>query len=316
MTHILFFGECMLEESDDDDLHFGGDSLNSALYLARTAQRELLQVSYATALGIDDNSERLLKAWQIEGINTKLVTQIKSKCPGRYRINTNALGERSFVYERDHSAAKYYLQNPHQLFCETLTEKKCDYFYFSGISLAILSIDDRDYLFKCLTAYKRAGGKVIFDNNYREILWQGELALPYYQQAMQLADIAFLTDEDEYALYGETCVDDILKRIQAWKVPEVVIKQGEKPCLVFQNKLQKSGEPYYVDSIASIALSANNIIDTCAAGDAFAAGYLAKRLTAHNIREAAQFAHQLAGRVIQFSGAIIPQSSMADLIAD
>jgi len=316
MTNILFFGECMLEESVDDGLHFGGDTLNSALYLARSVNHELLQVGYATALGIDGDSESLLKAWQTEGIDTELVIQINNKLPGRYRINTNAAGERSFVYDREFSAAKYYLQNEHQLFNEALTEKKCDYFYFSGISLAILNKDDRHHFLKLLTAYKNSGGKVIFDNNYREILWQGEHALPYYQQAMQLADIAFLTDEDEYALYGEKCVNDILKRIHGWQVPEVVIKQGESPCLVFQYMAQKIGEPYRVESIASIALSAKSIIDTCAAGDAFAAGYLAKRLTAHNTTESAEFAHQLASRVIQYSGAIIPQHKMADLKAN
>jgi 2-dehydro-3-deoxygluconokinase len=316
MTSILFFGECMLEESVDAELRFGGDSLNSALYLARTSNHEFLQISYATALGIDDNSDSLLKKWQVEGIDTQLVMRIKSKRPGRYSINTNTAGERSFVYDRNDSAAKYYLQEKHQMFNETLIEKKCDYFYFSGISLAILNSDDRQYLLKLLTDYKNAGGKVVFDNNYREILWQGEQALPYYKQAMQLADIAFLTDEDEYALYGDKCVDDILKRIHGWQVPEVVIKQGANPCVVFQYKKQKNGEPYNIDSIDSITLPAKNVVDTCAAGDAFSAGYLARRLTTHNVIESAQFAHLLASRVIQFSGAIIPQYKMADLIAD
>jgi len=322
MKSLLFFGECMLEENADnelcfdDGLRFGGDTLNTALYLARTTDSKLLKISFVTALSEGEESKTLLNAWQTEGIDTQLVTQSNNKPLGRYRINTNIGGERSFIYDRKDSAAKYYLQNEHQRFKQILTEKQCDYFYFSGVSLAILSTDNRHYLFDLLTVFKNGGGKIIFDNNYRELLWQGEQALPFYQKAMQLADIAFLTDEDEYALYGESNVDEILQRIHRCRVPEVVIKQGANPCLVYQYKTFDINEPYSVKSIEGITLRNYQVVDTCAAGDAFAAGYLAKRLSNHSTTTSAQFAHLLASRVIQFSGAIIQQSEMIDLMPE
>ena len=328
MKSILFFGECMLEENADDDLNFdgelsfcgasryGGDTLNTALYLARTTDTEQLKISFATALSKGEQSEKLLNMWQLEGIDTKLVTQSHDKSIGRYRINTNIAGERSFIYDRSDSAAKYYLQNEHQFFSDELTKIKCDYFYFSGISLAILNVKDRQYLLELLTTYKNGGGKIIFDNNYREILWRGEQALPFYQQAMQLADIAFLTDEDEFSLYGDSSVDGILQRIHRWRIPEVIIKQGADPCLVYQYKTSDINEPYSVKTIESTTLLNHQVVDTCAAGDAFAAGYLAKRLNEKSTTESAHFAHLLASRVIQFSGAIITQDEMADLMPE
>jgi 2-dehydro-3-deoxygluconokinase len=330
---IIFFGECMIEyransiNVPSDELNFGGDSLNSALYLARLLTQSHHQVSYATGIGHDDDSNKLLCYWQGEGINTEFVKKINSKNLGRYYIETNDQGERNFSYDRDDSAAKYYFKKDK---LKTLTQSltgleqilstgKADYFYFSGISLAILAPEDCNYLFELLTLFKRCGGKIIFDNNYRPILWQHSDPLPCYQQAMTLVDIGFLTDEDEYALYGGDSVDSIIERYQTYeffKEKELIIKQGEQACVIKPSvnksyRYSKEDELIYVDCPA---VSKDNIIDTCAAGDSFAAAYLAKRLTGKSIETSAAFAHLLAGRVIQYSGAIIEKSQMKDLI--
>ena len=137
---FVFFGECMLEhridklassasesksssqairevikqdgsqESLDAGFKFGGDTLNSALYLSRLLKKEH-QVNYATGIGEDELSQQLLSCWQAEGIETELVSQIEHKTLGSYYIYTNELGERSFSYDRDNSAAKFYFGN-------------------------------------------------------------------------------------------------------------------------------------------------------------------------------------------------------------
>lgn len=57
------------------------------------------------------------------------------------------------------------------------------------------------------------------------------------------------------------------------------------------------------------------VVDTTAAGDSFAAGYLGRRLLGATPVEAAAFGNRLAGRVIQYPGALIPVEAMADLMA-
>jgi len=307
MKQIIFFGECMIEGEQSEPLRFGGDSLNSALYLARTTNSSLIKVLYATALGDDNESEQLLTSWSSENIDTSLVVNVGGRSPGRYQIKTSANGERSFIYQRDYSAAKLYLKYAIELLKCQLQSGEIDYFYFSGISLAILSEEDRQKLFSLLSDYKKQGGQVVFDNNYRPTLWQNQDVKAQYHQALLLADIALLTDEDEYAIYGGMAdIETILNRLASYSIDEIVIKQGNKPCIVKFRGCQVS--------VNSYAVEADQIVDTSAAGDAFAAGYLAKRLNEDSILSAVQFAHQVAARVIQYSGAIIPQKAMQDLM--
>ena len=158
--------------------------------------------------------------------------------PGRYQIQTSAHGERHFVYQRDDSAAKQYLKCAANLLKDCLLSGRVDYFYFTGISLAILSQQDRECLFTLLAAFKAQGGQIIFDNNYRAKLWQNQQIKANYHQALLLADIALLTDEDEYELYGskendaEETPSTILKRLAPYQIDEIIIKQGKKPCIV------------------------------------------------------------------------------------
>jgi len=58
---------------------FGGDTLNTAVYLARLARmhHKPINVSYATALGCDALSESMQQAWQQEGIDAGLIVQLE-----------------------------------------------------------------------------------------------------------------------------------------------------------------------------------------------------------------------------------------------
>jgi 2-dehydro-3-deoxygluconokinase len=56
------------------------------------------------------------------------------------------------------------------------------------------------------------------------------------------------------------------------------------------------------------------VVDTTAAGDSFAAGYLSRRLCGNNAENAATFGNVLAAKVIQYRGALIPLEAMKGLI--
>lgn len=301
VERIAIIGECMIELKKVDNAlleGFGGDTLNTAIYLSRLTNEQGVDVSYITGLGKDPFSKDMLANWQEEHINTEMVHLSDHKLPGIYTIETGADGERSFYYWRNDSAAKYWLResdinevieqlNQHQLI------------YISGISLAILPIDCREKLIIALAACRNTGVKISFDNNYRPALWdKPEDAQKWYTKVLKLTDIAFLTYDDEEMLWGDSSEEHAIQRTQAFGVEEIVVKRGAEACFVITEK----------ERISVSANKIDNIVDTTAAGDSFSAGYLAKRILGGTAEQSAIAGHQMAGAVIQYSGAIIPKS--------
>ncbi|AHF75300.1 2-dehydro-3-deoxyglucokinase [Sodalis praecaptivus] len=304
--NIAVIGECMIELSQkgsDVKRGFGGDTLNTSVYLSRLVPAAQLKVHYITALGTDSFSDDMLQSWQQEGVDTSLIQRLENRLPGLYYIETDAHGERTFYYWRNEAAARYWLESAlSDQICQTLAG--FDYLYLSGISIAILSPQSRERLLALLRACRANGGKVIFDNNYRPRLWQSrEETQAAYRDILACTDIAFLTLDDEDMLWGKQPVDAVLDRTRALGVGEIVIKRGADACLVSE----ASGE---LQEVPAVKLPKEKVVDTTAAGDSFSAGYLAVRLTGGSGGAAAESGHRTASTVIQYRGAIIPRDAM------
>jgi 2-dehydro-3-deoxygluconokinase len=284
------------------DYRFGGDTLNAALYMARLLGPQ--RVAYVTGLGVDGMSDEMCAAWESEGIDTACVQRLPAKLPGMYLIETDATGERRFHYWRSDSAARHWLRAPHA--ARVLAQLAgAGMVYLSGISLAILSPADRDTLLDVLAQCRAAGGKVVFDNNYRPRLWESTAeAVAVYQRVLAHTSIALLTLDDEVALYGEAAgpldADAVIARTRALGVPEVVVKCGAAPCVVWADGR--------LDVVAAAPVA--HVVDTTAAGDSFGAAYIAARLQGSDAATAAAAGHRLAGAVIGRRGAIIPRDAM------
>ena len=275
---------------------WGGDTYNTAVYLRRLLDNHF-DVHYVTGLGEDPLSQFLLDAWQQEGLNVENVKRVADKRPGLYQISVDASGERSFQYWRNDAAAKYIFdQQDATLVAEQFSQ--FEWLYLSGISLAVLTPQGRQTLLAALRSYTANGGKVVFDNNYRPMLWPSVAACQSaYRDILELTHLALLTEDDEQKLWGYQSVDEILAHYQC---TEVVIKRGEQPCMIrYQQQLFEVA-----------ATRVDNVVDTTAAGDSFAAGYWFGRLTGLSPEQAAMVGHQLAGVVIQHPGAIIEKSFM------
>lgn len=303
---IAVIGECMIELSQkgaEVNRGFGGDTLNTSVYIARQADPAALSVHYVTALGTDSFSEQMIEAWQAENVDTRLTQRMENRLPGLYYIETDETGERTFYYWRNEAAAKFWLESEQ---ADAISKELAtfDYLYLSGISLAILSPESRLKLLSLLQACRANGGKVIFDNNYRPRLWSSkEETRRVYQQMLACTDIAFLTLDDEDLLWGAHPAQEVIERTQRAGVKEVVIKRGADSCLV-----AIAGEA--VIDVPAVKLPKEKVVDTTAAGDSFSAGYLAVRLTGGSAAEAAKRGHLTASTVIQYRGAIIPREAM------
>jgi 2-dehydro-3-deoxygluconokinase len=173
-----------------------------------------------------------------------------------------------------------------------------DLFYFSHISLAILSPKGRAALINVAEQVRARGGVVAYDSNYRPRLWEEEAAARFWSnQATALASIGLPTLEDEQAMHSiADSAEAVAKRWHALGCREVIVKRGAKGPLVA------------IQDTAPLEYSCNavSMVDSSGAGDAFNAAYLTARLQGHDAIVAAHDGHELAAWVVARPGALPP----------
>ena len=298
MTRVASIGECMIElKQAGGGLYsrgFGGDTLNTAVYLARLG----VAVDYITALGDDPLSAEMIAGWEAEGVGTGKVARLAGKLPGIYLIGTDAKGERRFFHWRESAAVRSLLDLP-----ETADLLRSlgsyDLVYLSVISLAIFREEGRARLLAALREARARGTRIVFDTNFRIRLWPDlDIARGVYAEAFETADIVLASSEDLQLMFPDEDADALLARIPTG---EVVLRLAEPASLV-----RSAGA---TQTLKAEQLTAP-VVDTTAAGDSFAAAYIAARLTGADPVDAARAGHRLAGVVICHPGAIIPRSAM------
>jgi 2-dehydro-3-deoxygluconokinase len=289
-------GECMVElrERPDGSLGraWGGDTLNTAVYLARLG----VPVDYVTALGDDPWSDEMVAGWQAEGVGTHHVHRLPGQLPGLYIIQTDGAGERRFFYWRDSAAARRMFDH-----VDLAALSAYDTIYLSGITLSILPPDARELLFQTLATARVRGGRVVFDTNFRPRGWPDRTtAQAAFERAFALAGLVLASVEDLAMLFGPEGENRLR---DATTDAELVLKLAE-PVV----RIRTEGRERTVE-----AEPVTGVVDTTAAGDSFAAAYLAARLAGEDPVAAARAGHRLAGLVVCHPGAIIPLAAMATL---
>ncbi|AXY03567.1 sugar kinase [Vibrio alfacsensis] len=305
MKRIAIIGECMIELNGEPFgsmlQSYGGDSLNTAVYLARTTNKQI-DIQYVSALGQDAVSQGMLERWKSENINTDLVLRDDKRQPGLYLIQLDSKGERTFLYWRNQSAARHLLQHPDFSKVEQALSH-VDMVYLSGISLAILPRDDRTRLIGLLTQLQSQGIEIAFDTNYRPALWENaEEARYFYRQIFSITDLALVTNDDEQALWGDSDENASLQRLKQQGVKQVALKMGAKGNIYCNFKTN--------ETLEIPTQPVKQVVDTTSAGDSFNAGFLAGWLLNQSPSMCSKQGHLLAGLVIQHKGAIIPTDTM------
>ncbi len=295
MTRAVFVGEAMLELSQDGShwcLGYGGDTLNTAIHLARAG----VDTAYLTALGTDPFSAGLKAGWEAEGLDTSLVLADPARHPGLYAITCDDAGERSFTYWRGESAARCMFE------CEGIgpaleSAGQADLLGFSLITLAILPDAGRVALLDLARRVAQRGGAVAFDGNYRPRLWpdQNE-AQRWRDAAIAVATIGLPTLEDESALSGERSADDVSRHWAGLGCAGVIVKLGSAGARLPDGTVFPPPEVF-------------KPVDTSGAGDAFNGGLLAALAGGASIADAVMAGHRLAGWCVIRRGAIPPRDA-------
>jgi len=296
MSRAVCIGECMVElRRAGGDLFgrsFAGDVYNTAVYLKRSGPD--LDVQFATVTGIDPLSDAMREAWREQGVGDALAAAASDRRPGLYLIETDERGERSFHYWRGESAARGWAR--------TLAEQVRDgaldgagLVYLSGISLAILSREDRASAIELVSALRGRVDCIAFDPNLRPALWDNiSEARAAFLAMAKIADILLPSRQDLELLFGDADLDSMAQRLAELGAREFAITAEAQGCLV-----RSDGGS---ERIAAPRVEA--VVDTSGAGDSFNGAYLAARLAGQPPRAAARAGLALAAYVVTQPGAI------------
>jgi len=220
---------------------------------------------------------------------------LSDRMPGLYLIETGARGERRFHYWRKGSAGACWWQALKAQGAETILES-ADLVYFSGISLAILTPQERGEFLKTLRGLKRRGS-VAFDPNLRLLLWPvAREAQEVFEELVAVSDIVLPSSQDLSDLYGPANTQAHAKRLIALGAREFALTDGEAGCWVYDGMLQHLDQTEHVTAV-----------DTSGAGDAFNGAYLAARLAGDGQKKSAEKGMRLAAQVVTHLGAIMPK---------
>ncbi len=287
-------GECMIELSAGNGagwrMGFAGDTFNTAWYVRAILPRES-RVAYVTGLGDDPFSDKMRDVIAEAGVETDRLRKVPGRRPGLYAITLKE-AERSFTYWRGESAARCLADDPAWL---KRALGHAGLLYFSGITLAILAPTARRRLLKAVGDARKAGATIAFDPNYRPVLWPDKkTAAAAVEAAFRVTDIALPTLSDAHDLFGDRTESRAAKRLTEAGVGEFVLKNGEKPALVF-------GDGQYGKVLPG---KPKRLVDTTGAGNSFSGAYLAGRITGLDPICAARLGHRVAAEVVGVHGAL------------
>jgi 2-dehydro-3-deoxygluconokinase len=297
-SRVVAVGEVMIELARGGDGRFGvgcgGDTFNTAVYLARAGA----EVAFATALGDDPYSERILALAAAENVARDLVLRVPGRKPGLYLVDNDSSGLRRLYDWHDAAPARDLFEfDDWSRIAEGLLGARM--IYFSGITLSLYSNIGLGRFLAVVELARKAGAMIAFDGNFRPHGWKGDVARArtVFIEALKRVDVALPAFDDEAILWGDPSPESTVERMQAFGIAEVVVKNGPGGALIAAGGTREHVPvPEVVEPI-----------DAMAAGDGFNAGYLSARLNGAGPADAAMAAHQLAAQVIRHRGAIMPR---------
>ncbi|MDR5709480.1 MAG: sugar kinase [Armatimonadota bacterium] len=281
-----------LEEVSTFRRGWGGDTNNVAVAAARLG----MSAGCITRVGGDEFGRSLLTLWDREGVDRSRVAVDPEGYTGIYFISFDVAGRHAFAYYRKGSAASRLC--PEDVDPEYVRNARM--LHTSGITQAI-SPTARAAV-EAAVAMARAGGVTVsYDLNLRPRL----LPLPELRAAahaiLPQTDIVFLSLEDA-AYLDDTCSPEVLVERLLEQGPRlVVLKMGERGCLVADASGGRAHVPAYPVQP----------VDTTGAGDAFDAAFLVRWTRGASPKDAARFANAVGALAVCGLGAVAALPSLA-----
>jgi 2-dehydro-3-deoxygluconokinase len=230
--------------------HAGAES-NTCVGLCRLG----LRAAWVSRLGEDPAGDRVLAALQAEGVDTRWVRRDASRPTGLLFKDPPDGGVR---YYREGSAASRL--SPADLVGVPVEEARA--VLVTGVT-ALIGAGPQT---AGLSLLRAARGLRVVDPNLRPGLWgsdrRAELVLPF----LEACDLLLAGEDELTQLLGPGDPETLARRCQAWGPREVVVRSAEQLGALEEGRWTTLETPREAS------------VDPIGAGDAFNAGYLARRL--------------------------------------
>lgn len=216
------------------------------------------KTAFIGKVGEDDFGFFLKKTLQDAGIDVSGLLMTKEANTTLAFVHLNEKGDRSFTFYRKPGADIY-------LSVSDLNEsilQNCRIFHFGSVSMT----DEpcRSATLEAARTAKKAGAIISYDPNYRPLLWNSEeKAKQQILEAMPLADVVKLSEEEARLLTGESDLKAAAEKISKYGVSLILITLGPRGAFWFTECTSGSLPAYDVKTI-----------DTTGAGDAFLGAFL------------------------------------------
>lgn len=311
MTDIITLGELLIDftacgKNENGQLLFaqnpGGAPANVAVAVARLGGK----AAFIGKVGDDMHGRFLAETLKENNVNCNSLILDKDFFTTLAFVDVRADGEREFSFARKHGADK--MLSPDDVPVEKIRDSKI--FHFGSVSLT--DEPSRSATLFAAEYAKNNGVTVAYDPNYRASLWESEeAAIKQMQNALKLADLVKISDEETLLLTGE---NDFAK------AAERLIEIGAKIAVV---TLGKDGA-YVCTKDGGAQVDGFNVtaVDCTGAGDSFWGAFLLKvaqsgkkpeEITLDELKGFAHFANVAASFCVERNGAIPSLPTIKDI---
>jgi 2-dehydro-3-deoxygluconokinase len=251
----------------------GGAESNVAAHVAALGHRAV----WFSRLGADALGRRIMRQLSERGVDVSRVVLDDAHPTGLY-VKDPGYG---VLYYRRDSAASHLSEAD----AEAVSFDGVDLLHVSGITAAI-SAAASAFLSRVIARARDHGVPVSFDVNHRAPLWDAPTAAPVLLDLARRADIVLVGRDEAQNLWGTDAAAEV--RALLPDVGELVVKDGDVGATAFAG----------TDEVFEPALVVE-VVEAVGAGDAFAGGYLAGRLSGDPIAARLRAGHARAARTLR-----------------
>ncbi|MFD5214001.1 sugar kinase [Microbacterium sp. NPDC058345] len=269
-----------LADADDVRLSIGGAESNVAAHVASLGHR----TAWVSALGDDVLGRRVNRMVSDLGVDTRWVAFDPSAPTGVYFKDP---GHGVHYYRAGSAASRMTAESVAHVPLEDAA-----IVHVSGITPA-LSADCAAMIDAVIDRVTSAGtGALSFDVNHRAALWAASAAAPVLLALANRSDIVFVGLDEAQTLWGCETPDEVRALIPA--PAHLVVKDGDVGATEFS-----------AEGTVFVPAIPTEVVEAVGAGDAFAAGWLAAKLSGATAEERLQSGHGRAHLVLQSTDDVV-----------